>query len=371
MKRSNVTFKLSLVILLVCFFVTKVNSQTYAEQSQYSESFSASELNTLEIVNKYGSIHVKNWDKDSILITTDVYLSSSSVKKLNKLKEAVTIKYSKRNTTLLAHTLFDKDETTFIKEFQSLSRKITPSTDKSIEINYNVFLPQTLLLTIENQYGDVFLENIESKLNVKMANGAFKANNINANADLDFKFVQAMLNDIKEGHVKLKYSKIHFNKSVNINIESKSSDIFADDIGVLKLKSSRDNINIGNLDYMYGSASYTDIMILKLGTEVDGHFTYGQITIDKMSANVSLIDIDSERTDIKLYVPKKICYSYDILHNENADVLMLQTNIKDFDSNEVEGMKVIKGKTCKNPSLDIRIRALKRCLIQMHHVGSN
>ncbi|MDA3893348.1 MAG: hypothetical protein PF517_16925 [Salinivirgaceae bacterium] len=345
--------------------------QTYAERTLYSETFSANEIAALELINKYGSIHVKNWDKDSIKITTDVYLSSTSRSKLEKLKDGVRIKYSKHNKMILAQTLLGDNQTSLLQELQYITRNFAKASEKRIEINYEVFIPKGVAVEIKNQYGDVFMGNFDSRLKIEQSNGSFKADNLNGEVNLKFSFVNAMANEIKDGVLELNYSNINLNKSVNFNCTSKSSEIYVDAIGVLKLKSSRDKINIGKLDYVYGSASYTNFKILQLNKEIDGYFTYGQISIDKMDKQVSLIDIDSERTDIKLFVPKSISYSYDILYNEDADILLPEKDIKVTNSMEMEEMKAMKGRVGSNPTLDIRIRALKRCLIQISHVSEN
>jgi len=366
MKILATTFKIQLTFILLVL-THWLMGQTYAERALYRDAFSSTQINTLEVINKYGSIHIKTWEKDSIKISTDVYLSSTSMKKLEKLKEGIKIKYSQHNKGVLAQTIFGDNQTAFMRELQDISRSLSPSTEKRIEINYEIYMPEGITLTIKNQYGDVFLGSIENKLIIEQSNGSFKAHDLKGETSLNFRFVNAMVNDIKEGRLNLDYSTINLNKSINLNCESKSSEIYADVIGVLKLKSSRDKINIGKLDYIYGSASYTNLKILEINKEIDVYSTYGQINIDKMASTTTLIDIDSERTDIKLYIPQSLPYTYDILYSIDADLILPQKNLTPTNDMETEEMKAVKGSFGNNATLDIRIRALKRCLIQIHN----
>lgn len=366
MKKYHVKYSVCLPVLLL-FFANWSMAQTYAERTLYADSFSTKNITSLEVVNKYGSIQLKNWDKDSIKITTDVYLSASSREKLDRLKDGVKIKYHQFNNTIVAQTIFGDKRATFIKELQYLIRDITPSSEKHIEINYEVFLPTEINIDLQNQYGDIFLDNVKNNLKIDQANGSFKAHNLTGDVSLKFSFVNAMVNDIKDGFVDLNYSSISLNKSVNLRTESKMSDIYAHEINVLKISSSRDKINIDKLDYLFGSASYTKIKILELNKEIDGYFTYGQIMVDKLNPTASVIDIDSERTDIKLYISKKISYTYDILYHVDADIILPNNIEKPYQTMETEEIKSIKGSVGTDPSLDIRIRALKRCLIQIYN----
>jgi hypothetical protein len=240
--------------------------------------------------------------------------------------------------------------------------------DKKIEINYEIYVPENINLEIYNQYGDIILEEVSNKLKVVLSNGSFKTTEIKNDVNFKFKFVNAMMSDIQNGFIELKYSNINIGSAKEINMESKSSEINADEIEILKLNSSRDKIDIGSLSYVYGTSGYSTIHISKLKNEMDCYFTYGQVTVNSMDDNVSLIDIDSERTDIKLFIQKKIVYSYDILYNENAEILFPMKE-KAHLSKGMEDMKVIKGKTGVDPTLNLQINALKRCKIQIHETG--
>lgn len=370
MNNKNSIFKLSLFLV---FFVASwpLFSQSYAERALYRDSFAANKVNDLEIINKYGNIHVQVWDVDSVKISTDVYLSSTSEKKLQTLKNGIKIRYSEHDNLVIAQTIFGESQSYFLKELQNITRSLAPGVERRIEINYEIFIPKHVNLKIHNYYGDISMENFDARLKVDQKNGSFKAVNLNGESNLKFSFVNAMVNDMKECVLDMHYSNLNLNKAVNMNCQSKLSEIYADAIGVLKLKSSRDKINIGALGYAYGSASYTNLRVLELKKEIDGYFTYGQVNIDKMHPDISLIDIDSERTDIKLFVPKNVGYNYDILYNEDADVLLPTKGQKEIDNLDMEGMKAVKGTSGIDPNLEIRIRALKRCLVHIMHMSVN
>ena len=347
---------------------SEASAQVYAERSLYRDTYSSTGIKTLDVINKYGNIKVSNWNKDSICISTETYLSSSTQKKLTKLKSIVRINYKKEGSVITAQTLFGDNKAAFIKEIQEFTRDITPGMDKKIEINYEVFLPENIRLEIYNQYGDVVLNDINNELKVILSNGSFKTGDIKKDINLKFKFVNAMMTDVENGFIELKYSNININNAKEINLESKSSEIYADNIDILKITSSRDKIDIGNLNYIYGTSGYSTIRVSKLNREMDCYFSYGQISISNMDKEISLIDIDSERTDIKLFIPKQIIYSYDILYHENTEIL-LPSKEKSEVSKGMDEMKVIKGKTGNNPSLRLQINALKKCVIQIHETG--
>ena len=364
MKISSISCSLFLIIFLL-FLHDPVNAQVYAERSFYRDTYASAGITRVELINKYGNIKVNNWNKDSIRITTGMYLSSSTPKKLNKLKKLIKIKYVKEGSVITAQTLFGEDKATFVKEIQDFTRDMSPGTGKKIEIDYEIFLPPGIRLELNDEFGDIMMESIDNALKVVLSNGSFTSSDIDQDVNMKFKFVKATMNDLKNGYLEMKYSTVNIHKATELNIVSKSSEIYMDDVVLLKLSSSRDKIDIGELDYLYGTSGYSDVTITLLNKELDCYFSYGGIIINNMGENISLINISSEKTDIKLYIPKKIVYRYDIFYNENADLLIPQKNIKPQNSPEVEGMKVIKGSTGREPVLDLRIKALKKCNIQI------
>lgn len=368
MKTSNMTYRIALCLFAV-LITNQLHSQQYAERMLYRDSYAAQQIKSLQVINKHGSIHIKNWDKDSIQISTDVYLSAQSTKRLNKLKNSIHIKYDQIGNNLIAQTLFGDNKLLILSDLQGFGNSISTSIPKNIEINYEIFLPSGIDIKITSQFGDISLGKLDNKLNIDLANGSFKAYNLTQNAKFTFSFVNAMLNDAKEIAFDIKYSTINMNKAVNLDFESRSSELFIETVGVLKLKSYRDKININELDYVYGNSNYSNIRVDKLVREIDGYFTYGQITVDKVLTSATLINLNSERTDIKLYVPRSVNFKYDIMYNIDAILRLPEKNIKNINASEADEIQTIQGKYGSDPTLDIRIRALKRCAIQIMKIA--
>lgn len=368
MKTLNMMYKTTFCILAL-LLTTQLFSQQYAERLLYRDTYSAKNISALKVLNKHGSIDIKNWDKDSIQISTDLYISASTTIKFDRLKKSIHIKYHKSDYDIVAQTTFSDSKLSFINDLQSLGNSITPSIEKQIEINYTVFLPKGIDIEINNQYGDISLGKIDNEIKINLANGSFKAFNLPQKAELTFSFVNAMLNDIKEVDFELKFSTVNINKAINLNFESRASELHVESVGVLKLKSARDKINIDNLDYIYGTANYTNCKIDNLNREMDGYFSYGQIAIDKVHSTTSIIKINSERTDIKIFVPKTISYNYDILYNTDASLQLPFKDFKTSDTNKGEDIKRTQGNYGANPTLNINIQVLKRCALQIMNIS--
>jgi hypothetical protein len=70
---SALTF--SVLILSALMPGTLASAQGHTDMRSVSRSFPASLETTLEIQNKYGKIQVATWDKDSVVVEVDIFLT--------------------------------------------------------------------------------------------------------------------------------------------------------------------------------------------------------------------------------------------------------------------------------------------------------
>lgn len=365
MKTLKLTYKS--LILLMALIAFPAMGQNFAEQFTYKGNYKVSEGMNMEVKNKYGNIHFANWDKDSILITTEVYLSSTSYKKLEKLKKSVNIKYTATKQLLLAETSFDGNPIQFIDDIQTFTGNLVSSNNKRIDINYMIYLPKDINVKVSNQYGDVFMENASGKVNITLSNGAFKANVLTGTTRFDFKYVQASIEKINDAEINLNYSKLDVSKAISLNCNSRSSELNIDDVGVLKLKSNRDEIKLAKVGYLYGSASYPKFTIDYLMNEIDCEMRYGNFTIDDIAQSCSMINLHTERTDIEIFIPKTRDFEYDLIYHPDCNMHLPIKAVSDTTTFNDEVMNTAQGKTSDSPSLSIRIKALKRSIVKMQY----
>lgn len=345
-----------------------VLAQVFADKTLYSDEYSSKGIITVKVINKYGNIKIRNWDKDSVKITTEINLYSTTQKKLQKLQKLIKTDYENDGNVIVAQTLFGDNKTMFIKEVQDFTRDLSPGTSKRIEVNYEIFLPKDVKLELNNEFGDIILGSLNNRLKVDLSSGSFTSADIENDVTLKFKFVNATMNDIKSGYMDVKYSTVNIHKADELNIESKSSEFYIDKAVLLKINLSRDKLFVGKLDFLYGTSGYSTVKVSLLNKELNSYFEYGEVTVSNMGKEVSLVDITSERTDIILYVPKDIAYKYNILYNENAWIFIPQKNVKPEYSEKIEDARILKGSAGKNPVFDIRINALKKCDIEIHEI---
>lgn len=95
-----------ITILLLLFSAGILSAQTYSEKNTYMKSLPVNRDMTLEINNKYGTIHITTWSIDSVEIKAEVEAYASDHDRLDKMFREVNVNITGSSFLIRAETLF-------------------------------------------------------------------------------------------------------------------------------------------------------------------------------------------------------------------------------------------------------------------------
>lgn len=319
---NKLSYKLALT-LIVFLNTLLIVAQDYSYQNTINKSFPAKGDVTLEISNKYGTVHFYNTDGDSVKLKIELTIKAKDEVKLEKMKSEINFDFNSTQSFIIAKTLIGTKSNNISTK---IKYEMMPLTDNSVEINYSVYAPKNLNLKIDNKFGDMYLENHEGKIFVSQAYGDLKANNLSGNVTLDVSFGDAVVNTLSNANVTIMYSDFHLVQASNLTIESKSSNITIDEINKLTISSKRDKYIISNLNYFYGDTWFTDVKVNSLKSECLLSLKYGSLNINSISKEFNMINLSSKYTDYKLFLSKDVSFNFDITYR-NADIKYPNENV--------------------------------------------
>jgi len=354
----------ALLFLLIVALIP-LKAQDYTDQSTLYDIYPATRETTFDLENKYGTIHIIPWEKDSVSIQVDIFLSSTSTTRLRKLKEDVNISLSSSRFYITARTILNKTNSQFSTEMRSLSNALI-GTPKEVEINYLVHVPSYINVNIKNKYGDIYIDDLNAKVQIDLANGALKANRLDGNSEIVLSFANGLVNQLGSAKIDLSYSDLEIGSVKQLDLVSRSSKLNCDKSGLTKLDSRRDKLTFKELDYLYGSTNFSQVWIGKFNREADCYMKYGQVVIDRLVPGFSKMHIDSDYTDITLTTDEKKPVRLELLHSPEAIV-----NITDKDANLVNsdasgGLILVSGTLGgKGGNSLMQIEALQKCFIKI------
>ena len=367
MKKQRLKFsKLTGILFVLMVTGMYVRSQTYTESQKIVRTFPAGSETRLDLSNKYGTVHIIPWNKDSVEINIDLFIKSSSASKLEKLKRNIDFEFTDTKYYVIANTIFGSRGGNFFADLRDLSGTIIPSKN-DVKIDYIVNVPTGLNVNITNKYGDIYIDDMNGSVSVNLSNGDIKANSLMGESNISLNFGNGIINELGNARLNISYADIEIQSAGQLNIESKSSKIRIHRVETLKTFSKRDKYSVSNIDNLSGESWFSDIWLYKMNEEINYNPKYGALKVDSIPETFSSININTEFTDLNLIFNREASFQLEILKHNNA-MLRMPEEYGELDVIDQEEEAVhLKGMIGpgQNTVSRVKITAPKKCIINL------
>lgn len=324
----------SLTIMSVLFFGIKMQAQTIEKSRRINESFLVSPDAEIEIANKYGSIHLIPWEKDSVRFEIDIMVKGTKQAKVDKSYDYIEIDFKTSKYYLIAQTLF-AGKSSFWSDVSDLTGAIFNSSTKT-KIDYKVYVPQNAKLKILNKYGNIYTTDHKGPIEIELSNGDLKAHYFSGKTKITTEFGDSDIKKIDHGLLNINYGEFHLEEAGNIEIESKSSKLFISSSEQLTLNSKRDKIYLKEAGYISGTTYFSLLEADQLSNKLGLSTKYGDIEFKSFSDEMESFNLKSANTDVILHFPDQKHYSMNMVVDEKT-VVMYSAEIKNISSKELGG----------------------------------
>ena len=280
-------FRISVATLTLITCISLLSAQERIGK-EIHKTFDISKQTNLGIENKYGNIDIRNWEKPSIDVRVQIKLFDLSDKKAQEVLDMIHIEHYTENGKIIFRTEYDDS---FGKSLININNG-----DRKFEVNYIVNMPHTVPLSIENKYGNVFLERLSSASNIAIKYGKLKANDISS-ADKN-KMMQIMLGysdaAIEECSwlkIQMKYSKINIEESKALIVLSKYSKVYVDRGSSIVAEGKYDTYQIGTLANFVAESEYSHFKFKSIGKKLQLDTRYTDVKVGYMPASFESVNI--------------------------------------------------------------------------------
>ncbi|MEI8226256.1 MAG: hypothetical protein WCG82_10045 [Bacteroidota bacterium] len=324
-KTKAMNYKTIITVNLILLIFRSLSAQSDSEMRSYIKTVPVGKETSLEVFNKYGTIQITPWNKDSAYIRAEVKAFAPNQSKLKKMFDGITVNITETKYLVRAQTDFTQNINMLFESFKGMTSKLI-SYDSRVEINYYISIPEYLNLKIENKYGDVYMEDNTGDFSISVSNGSFKANSIGKGSSITLAFCDATINSMTSGNIDASFSEISIGETGDISINSISSRYDIKKAGMIRFESRRDKFFIDNIETLHGNSYFTDYKISNLKKELDLTTRYGSVNADLIEKGFEAININSGYSDISLEFDQGSSYNLDIRHI-NAFLVLPDQNV--------------------------------------------
>ena len=303
-KRKAMNYKIILTICLIFFQLNLISAQNDSQTRSYIRTVPVGKETTLEIENKYGTIQITPWNKDSAYIRAEVKAFAKDHSKIEKMFDGISVNIKDSKYIVRAQTEFTSNINTLFESFKGMTSKII-SYDSHVEINYYINIPDYLNLKIDNKFGDVYMEDNTGEFKITISNGSFKANSLGKKSSITMVFCDAKIHSIASGNIDASFSEIALDETEDLSVNSISSKYEIKNAGVLRGESRRDKFFIETIESLEGNAYFTDYNVSTVRKELNLTTRYGSVNADLIEKGFESVDINSSYSDVSLRFERK------------------------------------------------------------------
>lgn len=319
------TMKIGRIITITaCLLPFLVNAQ-YSETKDIRRGFSVLPDTQVEIVNKYGKIDIKTWQKDSVVFEIKIHVEEKKQSKLEESLNDIDFDFTSSDHYLIASTKVSQSKSAIGKEIMKFKETLL-SSDGNIQIDYTVWMPNTNRLKVENKFGDIFIGDYRGDVWLNLSNGNLKAYDFLGELDLTLNFADATINSIQRGRLDCNFSKLYLKRAESLRIQSKSTEFEFDEVKDIDAQSRRDKFRIQLVDLIDAQGSFSTFRVRELSDRLNIRADYGGVEVEKIAPDFGNIIIQSKSTDIDLYFNPETSFNFEINHTKS--MLNLDSEVK-------------------------------------------
>jgi len=291
-------------------------------EKDYQESFAVKKGQKVEVSNKYGEVIIQVWDQNSVKVQAQVTAEGKNQDQVSKSMDRVQVAMRKVGQLVTIKTEIDSPGGNFgglLGDVKDYGRKLFGK--QKLQIDYEIWIPRHIDLSIVNRYGNVYLASVEGSVDITLAHGDLRANRVAGRLDMEHSFGKSHFDYVKQARLTLKGAKATIEEGSFFDVRSSSSEVHLSNISTLKLDSRNDEIKVFDVNEITGHGHFTTLEAEEVNKKVKVDFSFGEIWISKIEKRFKNIDLKGKSTDINLVLNQASYINADITGDEQKMVV--------------------------------------------------
>jgi len=325
MRKSVYDWKQALSMMML-FSVIACSLCSFTASGEFTKTikreFDISANGTTYLSNKYGKIEVKTWDKNRVKIAVTIVVKEGTEEDAQKVFNSISINFSNGADYVKAETAIEAIRRSWIWDDGKADYKI----------NYEVYVPASINLQVDQRYGDVYLASVSGKTKLTVKYGNFKTESVGNGSNFELAYGNGTIGQAEDAYIGLSYSKLTISDANDITVNSAYSGLNAPKLNSLTTTAKYDNYNLGNVKSlkatgMYSkfaatnagavniSGQYNSVSMGDISKSLDLDLNYGSCNVS-FSKGLTNATVKANYTDVILKVlPDLCCYQLDAAAN--------------------------------------------------------
>ncbi|MBS4056461.1 MAG: hypothetical protein KGZ82_04000 [Bacteroidales bacterium] len=281
MKNRLMTIVFSLVMLTAFGQASDDYSQTIRKE------FNTTAETTLEITNQFGKVKCENWNKPMVGVVVTITAKTDNKEKADKILAAISVQMEQKNNAIALVTKIGD----------------MPSRNKgdNFNIDFVVSLPETMALSIDNEFGDVVCDRRKGDFELELSYGAYQLQALDGQRNkLEISFSKGVINSASNAEITLSYSGLQMESVGTVKLHSEFSELSLTQCNALDLQSAYDKLNFEKIGSFKGETAFSTVKLGEITADLTAEFEYGAVSIRKLASTLGFFDARFEFSSLKI-----------------------------------------------------------------------
>ena len=329
---KNINYSLLIYLLFPVLAWGIIPEGKYKKEKLIQQSFAVDNRQAVYINNTYGNVNIISWDKNIVEIKVGISVDGNDEDAVDARLKSIRIEIDKDVNEIMAKTHIDKVKTSW----SLISLFTGKSHHTNFKINYEVHIPLNSNLRLVNDYGNVFINRLEGKLNLNVDYGKFEIGELlHADNHIQADYLSLSVIDfIDSGYIDADYSKININVAHELNLKCDYTTININEIRRINFNNDYGGIHIDKVKEVEGTGDYQSRYFGEVNS-VDFNGDYGSLTIKGLLLGFEKSKLTCDYTTIRIENDYQVPYRLQIYQEygcfKYSDLTILREMQKDAD----------------------------------------
>jgi hypothetical protein len=290
-----------------------------------------------KVSNTYGNINISGWNKNTVEVKITIKVTGDDQKAVNEKLEQITVESKAQKDAVSFKTIIPSSGQSSWSLFSLFTGK---SSKLGFEINYEIKVPLRAHINIINEYGHIFIDEIEGDLELTAMYGKLEAGELkgeNNRISLEY-FSGSQIDFIKNGNLKMDYSSINIDKAYQLKIIADYSKISIQKVRELHFINDYGYIKVFDAMVIKGEGDYQTRYFENINS-LDFSGDYGSVKIVDPKAGFDHIRLECDYSNIKIINTNEVAYRFLLTQDYGCfkyDLLEFTKKETDGEEREVE-----------------------------------
>jgi hypothetical protein len=366
-KMRVLAFKVLLLGVLLAMIPTEARANGYFREytKEIKREFNITSNGNITVNNKYGQVDIRTWDKNRVKVTVEIIVNANNEADAQKVFSKIDIKFDASNTDVTA--------VTYIENTKNKWWNWSPG-QLDYAINYQVYMPASANLSLENKYGEVYVGAISGDVDLSLRYVNFIIDGLSGNSNSSLGNSNGSIGSVNNMNLAIKNGSINIGSANNMEIGSKSATVTIGSAKLIVSNTSYDNYSIGKISELHNDgkfdnfeigfaedvfmeSSYSNVTLNEVNKYVILDLDNCNASINKLSTNFKEAKLIGNNTDFLMTLESGIHYQLNayadyakVIYPKELSVIYEKENASTF---EVKG---IQGKRSDAPFVKVRLK---------------